>query len=81
MTWPDTRDVLAVGTVGGVFALAFKHTENGVFTAMLPLGTLVLGWYFGSSKSSSDKDATINAVIKDDATNRINNSNATSTTK
>jgi len=55
--FPDTRSLLAVGTMGCVFAAAFTHLDPTVFTAILPLGTLVLGWYFGSSKGSEDKNA------------------------
>ena len=55
--FPDTRSLLAVGTMACVFGAAFMHLDPAVFTAILPLGTLVLGWYFGSSKGSEDKTA------------------------
>lgn len=58
------QNVLAIMTVGGLFALYFvsalvKPVDAGVLNTAVALATMVLGWYFGSSKSSQDKDATI----------------------
>ena len=61
--FPDTRSILAVATIGCVFGAAFSHVDQGIFTAILPLGTMVLGWYFGSSKGSDDKSAAINKQL------------------
>jgi hypothetical protein len=60
---PDTRSILAIVTVGCVFAAAFIHVDQGVFTAILPLATIVLGWYFGSSKGSDDKSTAISRQL------------------
>ena len=60
---PDTRSILAILTVCCVFGAAFLHVEQGVFTAILPLATIVLGWYFGSSKGSDDKSSAINKQL------------------
>jgi hypothetical protein len=69
-SWPDVRSILAVGVVSGVFVAAFMGIEQQMFIALLPLGTMVLGWYFGSSKSSSDKDTTISGVISKESDER-----------
>lgn len=64
--FPDTRSVLAVGTMAGVLGAAYARSwvDQATFSAVLPLGTLVLGWYFGSSKSSDDKNETIKDQLK-----------------
>lgn len=62
--FPDTRSVLAIGTVACVFVAGFVNgVDNPKFMALLPLGTMVLTWYFGSSKSSDDKNETINKQL------------------
>lgn len=67
--WPEPRTALAVLTVGGWLVLLLvagfvKPIDPGVINTATPLAALVLGWYFGSSKSSQDKDATIAAAVK-----------------
>ena len=62
--FPETRNILAVFTVAGVFVLFFvsafsKPLDPSVLGAAVPLAVMVLTWYFGSSKSSDDKNETI----------------------
>lgn len=49
--------------VCGFFMLATK-TDPNIITAVVGLMTLVLGFYFGSSKSSRDKDEAIKALTE-----------------
>lgn len=49
--------VLAVITVVGGFSMLYLRPENK--TEIIGLMTLVLAFYFGSSKGSQDKDQTI----------------------
>ena len=55
--------LLAVMVVGGGFFVLFYRPE--VKTETIALMTMVLGFYFGSSKSSQAKDETISKVIED----------------
>ena len=62
------QGILALLTVGGALALfmvsAFvKPLDPAIINTVSPLAVMVLGWYFGSSKSSQDKDATIAAQM------------------
>src|SRR5262245_14507894 len=68
----DTRSILAIFTIAGVFLLAIlvlfvpeakQQVATQVLMAYLPLATLVLGWYFASSKTSDDKTAIIQAQL------------------
>ena len=54
--------LLAVMVVAGGFATLWYHPENKTETVAMMM--LVLGWYFGSSKSSAAKDATIKELAE-----------------
>lgn len=57
--------ILALIVVVAGFALLFITKDADVRTATVGLMTLVLGYYFGSSRASQAKDATIAALTKE----------------
>ncbi len=78
LTWPETRDVIAVlSTV--LFAVAYaapwlwgmpKNADQYVGQAqgaLLVQWAGIMSWYFGSSKGSSAKDAVISALSQEAA--------------
>lgn len=61
----NIRGVLSIATIGmGFYILAFLEPENDVKMAVVGLMSLVLGYYFGSSQNSNEKDKTIHELTK-----------------
>jgi hypothetical protein len=68
---PQFRDVLALLSTlifaGGLFVPAFKAgvvIDQDLKGAVVLQWGLVMGWYFGSSKASNQKDETIASLAK-----------------
>ena len=73
---PETRDVLAVISTllfgGAVLSPLYRSTfviDPELKGAIITQWALVMGWYFGSSKSAAAKDATIADQAKTIAAN------------
>ncbi len=49
--------------VGGLYGLLFNSSSSDIKIAIVGLMTNVLQYYFGNSKSASDKDKTISDSI------------------
>jgi hypothetical protein len=76
ITWPETRDVIALMSTA-LFAVAYaapwlwgmpKGADQYVGQAqgaLLVQWASIMSWYFGASKGSAAKDATIAAMAKD----------------
>lgn len=81
--WPDTRSfigiVLVFGAVGIAFVLIFRPVNdfgpvaNQAIGSLFTLATMVVTFFFGSSRGSESKENTINAI----ASNAASTSNAT----
>ena len=71
-TWPEPQSFIAIALVAAVivlmFVLAFNSGPSNVDVFKIVVGTLVgavmtiVGYYFGSSKSSRAKDDTISTL-------------------
>jgi len=45
--------------IGGLYILAFNNSTNDIKIAIVGLMSSVIGYYFGSSRSTAKKDETI----------------------
>ncbi len=76
ITWPETRDVIAVASTilfGAAYLAPWvigapKGSEQYMGQmqgALITQWAGIMGWYFGASKGSAAKDDTIAAMAKD----------------
>lgn len=82
--WSDTQKILALGITGAFVAVVLlwmflppKGDPGSIAVLNTLVGTLggafvaIVGFFFGSSKSSSDKDDTIKSIAMSDTTPKV----------